>query len=480
MSLSIDYDKIKQSYNNKKLLSKLVVGTALCLTLSPLILKDKLNNHAKLLLATSGFIFSLCSVKLPSIDYEEKLIKTYKETGLKQYKTVLQGEIVSHQSELEIVNQQKLANIIEKLPTYQVPYFAAKYGVIPLIAKNYIDDNSQSEESVETPILNAPKSIFETTIERAENETNSNLDWMKKAINNSCFLAGKKRSGKTFLMKWLLKAYIANCKDTDIFYISDPHYDDVDFDDCWVSKEIDKKLIQNGRLVKSENTTLKMINDVINAGEIRKKQGLTVKKGVGKIRLFMDEIDSFSQDIQEEISIGIKKIEYEYAKYNITCVLGSHSLKKSEMGIDSSVTSSMINILFPSVVLDRNTVLSGSFPTLPTIKRMIDKYKTDSLPNDGRLIIITDDSDVYISHVPNLNNVIVQVENEQSQTSVDNEENPVLKIKKWCDLCFESYQRYPSRELIKKAWIDFTGNELSDKGLDFLIDKLKDFDIKIP
>ncbi|MFM6001807.1 MAG: hypothetical protein ACKPB7_00790, partial [Sphaerospermopsis kisseleviana] len=106
----------------------------------------------------------------------------------------------------------------------------------------------------------------------------------------------------------LLKAYIANCRDTDIFYISDPHYDDVDFDDVWISEEIDKKLIQNRRLVKSESATLQMINDVINAGEVRKKQGLTVKKGVGKIRLFMDEIDSYSTEIQEQISIGIKKI----------------------------------------------------------------------------------------------------------------------------------------------------------------------------
>ena len=293
---------------------------------------------------------------------------------------------------------------------------------------------------------------------------------MKKAITNSCFLSGKKRSGKTFLMKWLVKAYIANCKDSDTFYISDPHYDDVDYDDCWLSEEIDKKLIKNKRLVKSEVETLQMINDVISAGEIRKKQGLTTKKkNVGLIRLFMDEIDSYSTEIQAEISLGIKKIEYEYAKYGITSVIGCHSLKKGEMGIDSSVISSMLNILFPSVVLDRNTVLSGSFPTLPVMKKMISDYKNQILPSDARLVIIADDTDVFISHVPNLNPVQIKIEETENQDDID---NPVLKIKKWCDLCYQTHQRYPNRELIKKAWLDYTGNVLSDKGLDLLIDKL--------
>ncbi|MFM6159099.1 MAG: hypothetical protein ACKPE3_39995, partial [Sphaerospermopsis kisseleviana] len=337
----------------------------------------------------------------------------------------------------------------------------------PLITANYIDDNSQSPEYVETPILNAPKSIFESTIERSASETDSNLEWMKKAIHNSCFLAGKKRSGKTFLMKWLLKAYIANCKDTDIFYISDPHYDDVDYDDVWVSEEIDKKLIQNRRLVKSESATLQMVGEVLGAIKARKTHGLTVKKGVGKIRIFMDEIDSYSQEIQQEISNFIKIVEYEAAKYGVTVVVGAHSIKKGEMGIDSSVISSMLNVLFPSVVLDRNSVLNGSFPSLPTIKRMIDTYKNESLPDDGRLVVISHDTDVFISHIPNLNQVKIQIENEET-----NEENPVLKIKKWCDLCYQTYQRYPNSEQIKKAWFEYTGNDLSDQGLDLLIDKL--------
>ena len=336
MNLSIDYNKVQSSLEIKNTLKKLIIGSAIILNLSPLFLKNYLNINARLLLASSGFIFGLCCLKLPSTDYEEKLIKTFKDTAIKQHKTVLGGEILKHQTQLEITNQQELANTIEKLPDYQKPYFAAKYGVTPILASNYIEENTPIEGE-EIPVINVPKSIFTNTIERYENESNTELKWLKTAINSSCFIAGKKRSGKTYLMKWLLSAYIEQSREIDLFYISDPHYDNVDFDDCWVSPEIDKKLIQNQRLVKSENATLSILNDVISAGEQRKKLGLTVKKNVGLIRLFMDEIDSYSSDIQDEISQAIRKIEYEYAKYGITCILGCHSIKKGENGLDSSV-----------------------------------------------------------------------------------------------------------------------------------------------
>jgi hypothetical protein len=76
--------------------------------------------------------------------------------------------------------------------------------------------------------------------------------------------------------------------------------------------------------------------------------------------------------------------------------------------------------------------------------------------------------------VPNLNLVRINLKNEENQNNAENQnnENPVLKIKKWCDLCFSKYQRYPTRDLVKKAWLDFTGSDLSEKGLNLLIEKL--------
>jgi hypothetical protein len=465
--ISIDFDKVNSSYELKNIIKKSIIISSLILNLSPLLFKDLINNNAKLLLASAGFLFSLSSLKLPSTDYEMRLIKTYKDSSIKKHKLILTGEIGKINSEIEIKNQIELANSIENLPDYQIPYFASKYGVSSIISNNYISQN-QSIKNDEISEINVNKSIFINKIEHHEIESNSNLNWIKKAIDSSCFIAGKKRSGKTFFMKFLLSAYIEKSRDIDLFYISDPHYD-MDFDDPWINPEIDKKLIENQRLVKSQNETLSMINDIINCGENRKKLGLTIKKNVGLIRLFLDEIDSYSSDIQSEISQAIRKIEYEFAKYGISCVVGCHSIKKGENGLDSSIISSMMNILFPSIILDRNSILSGIFPSIPKIKNMIDRYKNESLPKDGRIVAIADDSEFLISHIPKLDLIPIKINEDKT---ISNDDNPIDKIKKWCDLCYEKFNRYPSKELIKKAWYDYKGNDLSDNALSLLIEKL--------
>jgi hypothetical protein len=468
MNISIDYDKVKSSLELKNTLKKLIVGSAIILNLSPLFLKNHINVNARLLLASSGFIFGLCCLKLPSTEYEEKLIKTYKDTALKQQKTVLQGEILKHQTHLEIKNQQELANSIEKLPEYQIDYFANKYGVMPILATNYIKENTTVEPEL-APVLNVPKSIFTNTIERLEKSDQIPLKWLKKAISESCFIAGKKGSGKSHLMRWLLGGFIAQSNDQDIFFIIDKHYDP---DSPWVAGINESELLRIGRIADGDNAIPK-IQELHHLLLNRIKNKLTFKKLGITTRIIIDEIDSYTQDEMETISDFARDIEYQGRKYGFSLILGAHSVKKGEMGIDSSVIGSMLNILFPSVVLDRNSILSGAFPSLPKLKSMIDRYKSE-LPSEGRVVVINDDSEVFISHIPKLDLVPVEVNEDISDSQNDPVAvlNPIERIKDWCALCYETHNQYPNRDQIKKAWHDLTGKDLSDKALDLLIEKL--------
>jgi hypothetical protein len=101
---------------------------------------------------------------------------------------------------------------------------------------------------------------------------------------------------------------------------------------------------------------------------------------------------------------------------------------------------------------------------------MIDRYKSE-LPSEGRVVVINDDSEVFVSHVPKLDLIPVEVKEVEVGEPVT-APNPIQKIKDWCDLCFEAYKQYPDRSQIKKAWLDLTGKDLSDKALDLLIEKL--------
>jgi energy-coupling factor transporter ATP-binding protein EcfA2 len=468
MNISIDYEKVKSSLELKNTLKRLIVGSAIILNLSPLFLKNHINLNARLLLASSGFIFGLCCLKLPSTDYEEKLIKTYKDTALKQQKTVIQGEILKHQAQLEIKNQQELANSIERLPEYQIDYFANKYGVTPILASNYIQENTTVEPEL-NPVLNVSKTIFTNTIERHEISNEISLKWLKKAITESCFIAGKKGSGKSHLMRWLLGGFIAQSSDQDIFFVVDKHYDP---DNPWVTGINESKLLEIGRIVDGDNAIPK-IEELHHLLLNRIKNKLTFKKLGITTRVIVDEIDSYTQDEMEVISNFAKDVEYQGRKYGFSIILGAHSIKKGEMGIDSSVIGSMLNILFPSVVLDRNSILSGAFPSLPKLKSMIDRYKSE-LPSEGRTVVVNDDSEVFISHIPKLDLVPIEVNENigDSQNDPVASPNPIEKIKDWCALCHQTHNQYPSRDQIKKAWLDLTGNDLSDKALDLLIEKL--------
>lgn len=227
------------------------------------------------------------------------------------------------------------------------------------------------------------------------------FNWLKKALTVSVFLAGKKRSGKTFLMKWLLARFVESSSKNDLFFISDPHYDDIDFADCWLNSDTDKLLIENKRLVKSSGDTLEMVQKISALISVRKAKGELVKKGAGRVRIFLDEIDSWEGKTQAAIIDLVQVIEFEAAKYGFTCVVGAHSTKKHTTGIDSSVLSSMLNILFLSIIFDKGSVLPGYFPVVKELKKMVDSYKIRE-KNQPRIVVIGDEHEVTISHVPDL------------------------------------------------------------------------------
>lgn len=472
--LSIDYPKVLESYKRKSLLKNMIVGTALTLTLSPLLVKDFVNTNSKFLLALSGLVFSIACCKLPDTSYEEKLIKTYKETSLKQYKTVLQGEIVKHQTHLDITNQQELAYLIERLPEHQIDYFAQKYGVSPILAKYYVENEIEPDNEPEEIDFTVSKHIFENVIERIEKDESISLEWLKKALKDSCFIAGKKGSGKSYLLRWLLAGFIAQANEKDLFYVIDKHYDS---EAPWINGVNETELVAKERIVDGSKAIPKIIelhNTLLN----RIENKLTYKKTGSHIRVIIDEVDSYSEDEMIIISNFAKDVEYQGRKYGFSIHLGAHSIKKGEMGIDSSVLGSMLNILYPSVVLDRNSVLSGAFPALGVLKRNIDRYKSQ-VSKDCRVVVIGDDSEVYVSHVPPLELAKITVENEPKENEKQSIDALLEKIINWCKLCYQNHGKYPTIEHLKQVWLEETGKELDDRGTQLLKEYLSKAGIQI-
>jgi hypothetical protein len=425
---------------------------------------------------------------------------SYIELNREQFKHELKQDYVSDATRIEhefknknaitqVSNQLQLAETLAGLPPKAQLRYRQEFNLQGLLdPPESANDRSEVNNQVLLP-------NYESILESPPNDSGEIFKWMEKAVNYSCFLAGKKRSGKTYFMKWLLAQYVDEMAEKDTFYISDPHYDDADYDDPWITEEADKKLMDNGRLVKGETETIRMLSSVMGALKIRKDNGLTLKKGVGRIRLFMDEVDSYSKEAQEKISETIKKIEYEAAKYGITICLGVHSIKKGEMGIDSSVIASMMQVLFSGIILDSNSIVSGAFPPMPTRKAAIEIYKQEH--QTERVVYIADDTEVFVSHIPDLKlpsyvspshkSQIEETEeyfwDDSGESVSDRSENPpessgkdfksnYASMVKWVALCLETYQKYPVADDIKTAWLQLTGENLSEAALCLLIEHL--------
>ena len=470
MKLSIDYDLTKRSLNRKRALKIAMIATTISLNISPLFCKDFVNKQAKLVLAFSGLISAIACCNLPDSDYEEKLEETYKNTALKHYRAVLNGEVLLDEKEIEISNQVNLANFVERLPDYQGDYFAPRYGVDKLISRYYIQGQEEPEEEYTPESITIKNFWFYQAIKKHESDENMNLEWLKKASVQSCFISGKKGSGKSFLMRYLLLAYIEQMNENDHFYVIDPHRDE---DEPWIEGVDETKLVADGKISDGESaiTTVKRIHDVLRS---RIKHKETYRKTQSRVRIFFDEVDSFSDpDEQQLISDFIRAVENQGRKYGFTIVVGAHSVKKGEMNIDSSVVNSMLQILFPSVLMDKNSVLSGAIPNINSLKHKMTQYKSDK-QSDVRVVGICDDTDFYFSHVPNLKLVNVETDNSTTNTTTQQNPNTVTQptpydmIADWCKECLEKHQRLPNDVELLGAWKQLKGVELTEAGLKVL------------
>ena len=133
----------------------------------------------------------------------------------------------------------------------------------------------------------------------------------------------------------------------------------------------------------------------------------------------------------------------------------------------------MLQVLFPSVVLDKNSVLSGVFPSVTTIRNQIERYKSEY--KNCRVVAICEDDEFYISHIPDLELPKFEVKEAEP---VDISKSPYDLIILWCKNVKEKDGRYPNKSELKRAWEHETGKVLdNDKGLKLLIEYLSKFGI---
>jgi len=287
-------------------------------------------------------------------DYEQKLLKTKKNIYL---------------AKKRLITQQKFNNELNNIK-----------GIKPVL------------EAKKKPIektLTVNQEIINQELEKITVESNN--DWLKTIIekNSSFLIVGKKGFGKSHLMRYLARSYVATMDNKDLFIILDPHYDP---DNPWLYQNEDE-LIRREKIV--VNNFERKINELLGIIRYRIDHKLFYKTTNSRLRIFIDEIEFFNQF--ENFTELVKNIEFEGRKFGLSIVLGGHSLKKTVCNLDSSIISSMAILMAPNVALDPVTIKPGLFPSLPTMKKLYSQF-----PEKNGIGYFTDGENFSIIKIPKL------------------------------------------------------------------------------
>jgi energy-coupling factor transporter ATP-binding protein EcfA2 len=296
----------------------------------------------------------LLSMNKIDYDYELKLLKTKKNIYL---------------AKKRVVTQQKLNNELNNLK-----------GIKPVL------------EAKIKPIertLNVNQEVIKQELEKITVESNN--DWLQTIIekNSSFLIVGKKGFGKSHLMRYLARSYVATIGDKDLFVILDPHYD---HDNPWLYQNEDE-LIKREKIV--VNNFERKINELLAIIRYRIDNKLFYKTTNSRLRIFIDEIEFFNQF--DDFTELVKVVEFEGRKFGLSIVLGGHSLKKTVCNLDSSIIGSMSILMSSNVALDPVTIKPGLFPSLTVMKKLYNQC-----PEKTGIGYFTDGDNFSIIKIPKL------------------------------------------------------------------------------
>ena len=458
MKLSIDYHNADLSIRLKFLVKNSIRVCTISTMLSLILFSNILNRNSKLAIALYSLIFSgLTLVKIDD-SYEKNLVKIYTDTSKELYKNQLATEIVIAKSKSEIDSGIEFVdNLNIDIPQNIATSQAQKYGFL-----GFLNSHKNSENKLENSSkINENFTIDESIYDENSIPIESDL-WVEKLLFQSCFIAGKKGSGKSHLMRYLAAKTLVECNaDKDLIYIVDPHYDS---DTPWFLGLNEAKLVENGRISKNGISTILSLSKTL---ENRIENGLKLSKTNSRIVVFIDEIDSYSKkELTDVITPFIKQIEYEGRKYGFSIIIGSHTIKKCNLQLDSSVLASMNSIFFGNILLDRNNVFSGVLPPISEIKSEIEYYKNTFKQSR---IVGTVINDVFnITHIPDLSLPTFEVANNKKTT-----DNDLISVaKSWYMDCVKN-NITPTDKEVKDFWCKISGENLTDNGLKLLWHKIK-------
>ncbi|XAI95706.1 hypothetical protein [Dolichospermum phage Dfl-JY23] len=417
----------------------------------------------------------------------------------------------------EVANEIDLASRLQNLPVPAQLRYINKYALQGLL----------TPVTPESPVENYYSSddgyflSLDSDLKELERKTELDLSWIdSQFINSSKIVVGGRGSGKSVYLRYEASRWLIE-NPTGYLLIVDPHYDKRRVEKHWLC-DLDQKLVMKkflskfkdtrnpgdenewkGYLYHLRNCWVELQSRINDSGDFDDDEQIPEYR---KVKIIVDELENIKNDCSDsefkEVLKLIDTIQNEGRKYNFDITVGMHGLKKETTGLDSTTVAQMNWFLFEKACYDATTKFPADFDARE-IKETAKQISNSLNTKIGRTVVIIKqeltspiitvlplltppkiaiaDSGGYKEQPPettpeSITSDVKPVDDESHQTtpqkSDEDFKRPYNAMLNWCKQCQTQFNRLPDRETISQAWSQLTGKELSDKALDYLIEKL--------
>ena len=398
---------------------------------------------------------------------QQAIFQALENADLDDLKQSLASKVALNSATNKMTALNQLALEVAALPPWQHTRWVQQFGLQGILPSPAVE--VAAVEATPNLSFSAPNQL---AIEELEVDEKPDTSWLDDDfIDASKGVFGAKGSGKSTFLAYDAIRFLQLHPDGEL-RIGDLHYDEKE--SLWLPGVPPEQLLKTVIADRTDGI-LKQFRRARTLVEERIEQ----KDRNGKpFKLICDEfvgvMTRLNKDEQEEVLKAIQLIQFEGRKYNVNVVLGLHSVKKGQSGIDSSVLANMDLLCLGKSLADRSTQFPADFDCSALLKeqeltqsrlRSSDGFAcvVRKLGQSPQVVVLP-----YLS-IPRTGEqmaspTVVDLPEDKDTNGFKGDVNPVEVIKEWV----QKIKRNPTDQELRAAWEAVTGHQLNAEGLAYL------------
>ena len=435
------------------------------------------NNSVKLIQQIYGLFSGACFTAAALVRKQKE--QTYQAIGAANHKIVtehLKSVFTFEQSRQQIESKRELAGYVNSLPMDERMRWARQYGLEGLVELPVIQQATIEAPAVTRQIpssFNSSQSSFEQI--SSDLETPVDYAWMDaKFINASKAVFGPKGSGKSVYLGYEAIAFLTHYPEGEL-RIGDKHYDEEESQ--WLPG-VPTDVLLNQFVAKKSEHILKMFRRAKQLLDHRIDNGIKQNHPeCNPFKLICDEFEGFitnlSDSEKKEVMGIIAQTQDEGRKYLINITLGIHSLKRERIGIPSDVIFQMDIMCLGSALADPNTKFPADIEARNLLQLQMEMQNTLTKQQGFACVVRKLGEMAKVRVIPYLD--LSQFTFEINQPETNATKQPPKDTSNWYELIenwAKELGRKPTANELRKVWLELTGQALTEKGVNLLLDKL--------